>query len=104
MNMATNSKDAVSFLEGLVGPLTLGKYINAIRLGEEETLEAFAKKLGISKAHLCDVEKDRRVVSLERAARWAKLLGYPVDQFVQLAVQAELNAAGLKMRISVSAA
>ena len=102
--MATNSKDAVAFLERLVGPLTLGKYINSIRLGEEETLEAFSKKLGISKAHLCDVEKDRRVVSIERAARWAKLLGYPVDQFVQLAVQAEVNAAGLKMRISVEAA
>ena len=43
-------------------------------------------------------------MSIERAARWAKLLGYPVDQFVQLAVQAEVNAAGLKMRISVEAA
>lgn len=98
------TKDAVKFLEGLVGPLTLGKYINAIRLGEEVTLDAFAKNLGISKAHLCDVEKDRRAVSAERAAKWAKLLGYPVSQFVGLALQAEVDAAGLKLRVHVEAA
>lgn len=104
MKMAKKTKEAVEFLEGLVGPLTLGKYINAIRLGDEETLDTFAKKLGISKAHLCDVEKDRRVVSAERAAKWAKRLGYPVGQFVTLALQAELDAAGLKLRVSVEAA
>jgi transcriptional regulator with XRE-family HTH domain len=96
--------DAVAFLEGLVGPLTLGKYINAIRVGDEETLDTFAKKLRISKAHLCDVEKDRRVVSVERAAKWAKRLGYPVSQLVTLALQAELDAAGLKLRVNVEAA
>jgi transcriptional regulator with XRE-family HTH domain len=96
--------DAVELLEGLVGPLTLGKYLNAIRVGDEETLDAFAKKLGISKAHLCDVEKDRRSGSVERAAKWAKRLGYPISQFVTLALQAELDAAGLKLRVHVEAA
>jgi len=102
--MPKKTKSAVEFLEGLVGPLTLGKYINAIRVGDEETLDAFAKKLGISKAHLCDVEKDRRVVSAERAAKWAKVLGYSVSQFVGLALQAEVDAAGLKLKVNVEAA
>ena len=33
--------------------------------------------LGVSRSHLCDVEKGRKVVSPERAAAWAKLLGFP---------------------------
>ena len=102
--MAKKTKAAVEFLEGIVGPLTLGKYVNAIRLGEEETLEVFAKKLGVSKQHLCDVEKDRRSVTAERAAKWAKRLGYPVDQFVTLVLQAEVDAAGLDLKVTVEAA
>jgi transcriptional regulator with XRE-family HTH domain len=35
-----------------------------------------AKKLGISKSHLNDIEKGRKAVSPERAARFAKILGY----------------------------
>lgn len=95
---------AAALLEESVGPLTLGKYVNAIRLGEEETLEVFAKKLGISKQHLCDVEKDRRSVTAERAAKWAKRLGYPVSQLVGLALQAEVDAAGLDLKVTVEAA
>jgi len=52
------------------GPLTPGKAINALRTSDEETLEAFAKRLGVSMQHLSDVEKGRRRVSVERAAKW----------------------------------
>jgi hypothetical protein len=44
------------------------------------------------------------VVSVERAAAWAKLLGYDPGQFVELALQAELDAAGIKLKVSVKAA
>jgi transcriptional regulator with XRE-family HTH domain len=95
---------AVDYFERTHGPMTLGRALRAIRLGEEETLQVFAKRLGISQAHLSDVEHGRRVVSAERAAAWAKLLGYHAGQFVELALQAELDAAGLKLRVSVAAA
>lgn len=97
-------EDAIAYFDRTVGPLTLGRFVRAIRLGEEETLEVFAKRLGVSKAHLSDVEHDRRVVSAERAAAWARTLGYHVGQFVQLALQAELDAAGIKLKVDVSAA
>jgi len=51
-----------------------------------------------------DVEKGRRGVSAERAARWARELGAPVHTFVKLALQAELDAAGLNYRVEISAA
>lgn len=102
--MAKPKKSAAAFLESERGELTLGRYLRAIRVGEEATQAAFAEMLGVSKAHLCDVEKERRTVSPARAAKWAELLGYPVAQFVALALQGELDAAGLKLRVHVDAA
>ena len=102
--MAKKKKSAAAFLEAKRGPLTLGRYLRSIREGDEETQAVFAEKLEISKSHLCDVEKDRRTVSSERAAKWAEVLGYPVWQFVKLAVQAELDAAGLKLKVEIEAA
>ena len=93
------------FLEGLTGgPLTLGRLVAAIRLGEEAGLAEFAKTLGISKSHLCDIEKGRKPVSATKAAEMACILGYDEKQFVQLAVQDSLRRAGLNYDVKIEAA
>ena len=86
------------------GPLTLGSFLQAVREGEEMSQTAFAAKLGISKSHLSDVETGRKAVSPIRAARWAEILGYSCQQFVQLALQDELERAGLRYKINLIAA
>jgi antitoxin HigA-1 len=98
------SVDAIEALEALDGPLTFGGFLRAIREGEAQTLEQMAKVLEVSRHHLSDVELGRRTVSAARAAAWAEKLGYAPSQFVALALQAELDAAGLKLRVSVGAA
>lgn len=95
---------AKEFLESKVGPLTLGKLLVSIREGEEMSQMEFAEKLGISKSHLCDIEQDRKNLSPERAARFAKLLGYSEAQFVRLALQGLLDREKIYMRVSVKAA
>lgn len=102
--VAKAREDAIEYFERTTGPLTLARYLRAIRLGEEQSLEEFATILGVSKAHLSDVENGRRTVSVERAAAWSKLLGHHAEQFVQLALQAELDAVGIKLKVSVKAA
>ena len=68
--------DALAFLERRRGgPLTFGALLRAIRMGEEETLEAFAARLGETKQHLSDIEHDRRGVGVERAAAGPKRSG-----------------------------
>lgn len=98
------SVNALEYLESKLGLLTFAMTIRAIREGEEISLEQFARKLGVSRSHLCDIEKGRKGISPERAARWAKLLGYPATQFVRLAIQADLDAAGLKYKVDIEAA
>jgi transcriptional regulator with XRE-family HTH domain len=104
--MSTKKKsEAVRFLEKITGgPLTLARLLHSIRQGEEMTLAEFAKRLGISRQHLCDIEKGRKVVSPERAARFAKILGYSKEQFVALALQALLDEADLHLKVEVKVA
>lgn len=98
------SIDAIKALEKHVGPLTLGKLIWAARRCDEIPQKEFAKKLGITKSHLCDIEKGRKSVSPERAVHFAKKLGYPPEQFVSLALQDLLRAAGLRYTVKLEAA
>jgi transcriptional regulator with XRE-family HTH domain len=68
----------LQFLEHKAGGLlTLGRLLEAIRLGDDISQAAFARKLGISRSHLCDIEHGRKSVSLPRALKFAKTLGYP---------------------------
>jgi transcriptional regulator with XRE-family HTH domain len=95
----------MTILEAIAGEsLTFGRLLRATRDGEGETQEVFARRLGVSKSHLSDIENGRKVVSAARAARWAELLGYSPRQFVQLALQDELRDAGLPFRVEVRAA
>ena len=65
---------------------------------------AFARKLGVSPSHLCDIEKGRKVVAPKRAARFAKMLGRSPEQFVRLSLQELIDEAGLKMKVNIDAA
>jgi transcriptional regulator with XRE-family HTH domain len=95
--------DAEEYLEKLSGPLTLGRVIRATREGEEMSQQDFAAKLGLSKSHLCDIEKGRKVVSPERAAHFAQALGYPVRLYVQLALQDQLRRGRLAFEVQLQA-
>jgi len=103
--MSTRKRDAETVLESMIGgPLTLGGALSAIRQTEGYTLAQLAERLEVSRSHLCDIERSRRSVSLERAARFAKALKHNPTLFVQLALQDQIRQAGLKMKVRVEAA
>ena len=82
----------------------MGKLLESIRLGEEKTQPEFAKTLKISKSHLNDIEKGRKVVSPDRAARFAKALGYSEERFVTLSLQGIIDQAGLGFKVNLESA
>jgi antitoxin HigA-1 len=97
--------EAVKRLDKIIGEEeSLGGFLWAIRVGDELSLESFAKKLKISKQNLCDIEKGRKFVSPERAARFAKILGHSEITFVELALQDIIRNDGLKLKVKVEAA
>jgi transcriptional regulator with XRE-family HTH domain len=98
-------REASQYLEALMGgPLTLGTALSGLRKADERSLAEYAKLLGVSRSHLCDIEQGRRAVSPERAARFAQALGQSETQFVRLALQDQIRSAGLKLIIEVKAA
>ena len=104
MNTKRN-KSALSQLETIAGKsLSLGSLLEALRQNEEMTLAEFALQLKISSSHLCDIEKGRKVVTPERAANFAQLLGRSERQFIRLAIQDNLNRLGLKFKVQLEVA
>jgi transcriptional regulator with XRE-family HTH domain len=99
--MSTNAR---RYLEKISGKLTLGTAMRAIRLAEEETQTAFAKKLKVSTQYLCDLEHNRKIVSAKKAKKFAEILGYSPEQFVALAIQDSLNHDGIRMLVEIKAA
>ena len=89
-------------LEKMMGVrLTLGKLMWAIRQADEISQVVFAKKLHLTKQHLCDIERGRKLVSPELAAKYAGLLGYSKEQFIRLSLQDSLDRLGLHVEIEV---
>ncbi|MEI8346636.1 MAG: helix-turn-helix transcriptional regulator [Pseudomonadota bacterium] len=103
--MSTKIKDAEKILQKIRGrPLTFGQLIHSVRLCDEITQIELADKLKISRAHLCDIEKGRRLVSAQRAAQFAKVLGYSIESFVAQALEDQLRQMGLALKITIEAA
>jgi transcriptional regulator with XRE-family HTH domain len=91
-------------LEKRLGALTVGEFLHSWRTAEEISLKDFGKRIGLSIANLCDVEKGRKGVSPEKAEKIAKALGVPPSLLVRLAIEQGLKAAGLKYTVEVKPA
>ena len=82
-------------LERKYGVLSLGRFIASWRQSEGLSQKDFAKKLRMSPANLCDIEKGRKGVSLYKATEIAKVIGYSPTVLVQLALQDQVDSTGL---------
>jgi len=82
--------------------MTMGLFINSWRQADEISQAAFAKKLKISRANLCDIEKGRKLVSPDRALKFAKILDLPEDYFIILSLQDALRRIKLNYEVKLT--
>lgn len=105
MNTDDKKSSARMFLEKLRGgPLTFGGMLKSFRIADEISQVDLAKTMNVSRAYLCDIEHGRRMVSLQKAAQFAKNLGYLESQFVALALQDQLRDAGIDAHLELKMA
>lgn len=88
-------------LEKQYGRLTFGSMLKALRLSDETSQTAFAKKLGLSVQNLNDLEKGRRIPTASRAAKIAKKLHLPELGLIQLAIRDSLNKEGFDYQVKL---
>jgi len=97
----STKKIGIADLEKRYGPLTFGRLLKSHRLGEEWSQVDMAKKLGLSKQSLNDLESGRRIPSIRRAVQIAKKLGFLEDLIIQLVLQDQVDKEDIHVRVTV---
>lgn len=81
---------------------SIGDALLRVRQARLLSQRAFGKLLGVSHVYICKVETGGCRLSAEHAVRWALELDEPPCEWARLALQDQLNAAGLRMTVRVS--
>lgn len=94
-------KEARQVFEKIHGPFTFANFMVGSRTTLNLTQVEMAKKLGISKAALCEIEKGRTLVSPEAAVRYAKKAGFSETVALEACFQDQLRKAKIKKRVKI---
>jgi len=97
-----NRVRAKSALRRLLGPISFGEMLYSFRLTADKSQVEMADTLGISKQELCNIEKGRKLVSVERAKAFALTLEIPPRTFAKYALQDQLSAAGIEGEVEIT--
>lgn len=97
-----NSIRAKKAIRNNTGPISFGDMLYSFRLSNEYSQVAMAEILNISKQDLCNIEKGRKFVSVERAKSFAEALGMPPKTFAKYALQDQLNSAGISGEVEIN--
>ena len=69
------------------GPITFGRLLTSYRFSLDMSQVQLAKKLGLSTANVCDLEKGRKIPSPARAEEIARKLKEHPQYWIEVAVQ-----------------
>ena len=98
----STKKIGIAEIEKQYGPLTFGRLLKSHREGEELSQVEMAKKLGLSKQSLNDLEGGRKIPSIRRAVQIAKKLGLLQELIIQLVLQDQVDKEHIKVRVTVA--
>jgi DNA-binding XRE family transcriptional regulator len=97
------TKRLLPVLEKDVGPLTFGMFLRVARTSLGLNQAEMAKKLGIARGTLCDIEKGRQLVSATLAIKVAKKAGLSHELAVKSCLQDQVNKVKLRKRVELLA-
>jgi DNA-binding XRE family transcriptional regulator len=98
------TKRLIPIFEKKFGPFHFGIFFSAARTTMGLTQAQMARKLGMARGTICDIEKGRQLVSPALAAKVAKKAGLSVELAVQTCLQDQLNKHKIKLNVRVEAA
>jgi DNA-binding XRE family transcriptional regulator len=99
--MTTEFIKAGPFMRKLVGEFNFAMFMRVARTTLGITQAEMARKLGIARGTLCDLEKGRQSVSVAFAAKVAKKAGLSVSQAVRMCLQDQLDRAKIKYKVDL---
>ena len=97
--------DTKKFLNKLIEErLTFGDMLSTLRKTDEVTQVELARKIGVSRGLICDIEKGRRTASIEQAIKIAKAMGYPEKVMIKYVLEDQLRDAKVNFKVKLEAA
>jgi transcriptional regulator with XRE-family HTH domain len=81
--------------------LNFANMISSLRIADEVSQVELADMIGISKGIMCDIEKGRRLPTIEQAKNMAEALGYPVQGFIAILFQDQLKKVNLNLTVTL---
>jgi DNA-binding XRE family transcriptional regulator len=91
-----------SKLKKEVGPLSFGLFMRVSRTSLGLTQEELAKRLGLTRGNVCDIEKGRQLVSTDLALKVARKAGLPEKLALKACLQDQVRKAGSEAKVEVS--
>jgi transcriptional regulator with XRE-family HTH domain len=71
--------------------MTFGGLVRSLRISDEISQVALAKKIGVSKQFLSDVEHNRKDVGISFAKKMAEALDYSIEPLIELLIRDQLK-------------
>jgi DNA-binding XRE family transcriptional regulator len=97
---SSGTKQSVEAVEKIAGAsLTFRAALKSSRLAEEMTQDELGKEIGVSRQYIHQLETGARSPSVEQAVKLANVFGMIQDQFVELALQNQIEKAGIKKKV-----
>lgn len=89
-------------IRSITGHISFGDMLRFFRESRELTQVEMAEMLSISKQDLCNIEKGRKLLSVERAVNFANALEMPPKTFAKYALQDQLIKAGINGEVKIN--
>jgi DNA-binding XRE family transcriptional regulator len=95
------TKLARSVLESMTGPYTFAMFMRSARTTLDLSQVEMAKKLGITRSSLCDIEQGRVLVSAATAVKYAKKAGFSELVALEACLQDQITKAHLHYDVTL---
>lgn len=105
--MSTKSISAINALAATKSTwdkMTFGSLLRSLRMSDEISQVQLAKKLGVSKQFLSDVEHNRKEVGFAFAKKVAAALGYSIEPLLELLIRDQLKRQKLHYTVELKKA
>lgn len=105
MSTKTNkSVDALQATKDIWNQMTFGGLIRTLRISDDISQVELAKKMGVSKQFLSDVEHNRKDVGIAFAKKVASALDYSIEPLLELLIKQQLKRQRLNYIVEIKKA
>lgn len=105
--MSTKTCDTLNALEStqdIWDKMTFGGLVHSLRISDEISQVELAKKIGVSKQFLSDVEHNRKDVGIGFAKKISDSLGYSIEPLIELLIRDQLRRQHLNYTVELKKA